>query len=230
MLTDTLPTPEQLRLQYNARTQRLSASIALVVPFVQCVDRGTTKDDPTIALFGFDSPNSLGKFIANGAANRMHPDDAAADLPTYFPPGHHPRPGEPYPVVAVARHNDAPSWSLDGGVAAVSNTTPVCPPQQTARPVTPLFDCLSEKSGNDKLTADFGYVNPNPVPLRIPNGATNAVTGQGTSPSVFLPGEHHGVFTIKGKKDTTPAWTLQGQTAMASPGAIRCSSDQGGDD
>jgi hypothetical protein len=227
VLTDTLPTPDQLRLQFNAEVQRFSVSTGLVVPFAQCVDRGIGKDDPMITLFGFDSPNSLGKYIATGAANRLRPDDATAELPTYFRPGHNPRPGNPYPVVAVTKPDVAPSWTLDGGVASVSTATPACPPQQTARPVAPLFDCLSEKGNDDNLTASFGYTNPNAIPVRISYGPTNSIVGAGTSPTVFLPGEHHGVFTIKGKKDTTPAWTLQGQTVAASAGAIQCSSDHG---
>jgi hypothetical protein len=224
---DELPTEAQLHRQYNDTVRIFSAPTGLVVPFVQCVDRGAAKDDPMIAVFGYDSPNNLGKYIANGAANRLRPDDATAELPTYFGPGHTPHPGDPYPLVAVTKHDVAPSWSLDGGVASVSNTTPTCPPQQTSRPVAPLFDCLSEKGSDDNLTATFGYTNPNAIPVRISYGPTNSIVGKGTSPTVFLPGEHHGVFTIKGKKDTTPAWTLQGQTVAASAGAIQCSSDHG---
>jgi len=228
VLTDTLPTPDQLRLQFNARVQRFAVSTGAVVPFVQCVDRGATKNDPMIALFGYDSPNSLGKYIAVGAANRLRPDDATAALPTYFGPGHTPRPGDSYPLVAVTKHDQAPSWSLDGGVAVVSNTTPACPPQQNLRAVTPLFDCVSEKGNSANFDADFGYKNPNPVPVRIALGTANSTVGKGDPPTVFLPGEHHGVLTIKGKKDTTPAWTLQGQTVTASSSAVQCSSKHGG--
>jgi hypothetical protein len=224
---DELPTQAQLQRQYDDAVRTFSAPTGSIVPFVQCVDRGSAKDDPMVAVFGYDSPNSLGKYIAKGAANRLRPDDATADLPTYFGPGHTPRPGDNYPMIAVTKHDVVPSWALDGGVASVSTATPACPPQQTSRSVTPLFDCLSEKGNDDNLTASFGYVNPNPLPLRIPGGAANSIVGKGTSPTVFLPGEHHGVFTIKGKKDTTPAWTLQGQTVAASAGAIQCSADHG---
>ncbi len=227
---DELPTPAQLQRQYNDRIQKFSAASGLIVPFVQCVDRGTGKDDSMITIFGYDSANTMGKYIPRGGANRLRPDDATASVPVYFGPGHIPRAGDAYPMVAMTRHEVAPSWSLDGGVATVSTATPACPPQQAGSSVTPLFDCLSGNGDDDNLSAVFGYNNPNPLPVRVPNGATNSFAGKGTPPTVFLPGEHHGVFTIQGKKDTTPAWTIQGETATASQHAIRCSSDHRGDD
>jgi hypothetical protein len=230
---DDLPTPEQLQSQYNDRIQRFSAASGVVVPYVQCVDRGVSKDDPMITVFGYDSANTIGKYIAPGAANRLRPDDAVAVLPVYFGPGHIPRVGAPYPFVVVTRHDAAPSWTLDGGVATVATATPACETlQPVAAPVTPLFDCLSGNDGGN-LTAEFGYINPNPIPLRIPNGPANVIVGKGNPPSVFLPGEHHNVFVIKGKKedkkDTTPAWTLQGRTDTATPNAIQCAAGRGGE-
>jgi hypothetical protein len=230
---DILPTSTQLQTQYNDRVQKFSAPTGPVVPFVQCVDRGSGKDDPMITVFGYDSANTMGKYIAPGAANRLRPDAAVAVLPVYFGPGHIPRVGAPYPFVVVTRHDAAPSWTLDGGVATVATATPACETlQPVAAPVTPLFDCLSGNDGGN-LTAEFGYINPNPIPLRIPNGPANVIVGKGNPPSVFLPGEHHNVFVIKGKKedkkDTTPAWTLQGRTDTATPNAIQCAAGRGGE-
>lgn len=225
---DELPTREQVPMWMNERIRSFAASTAPVTPLVQCVDRGAGKDDADIVYFGYVSPNQGGKYIPHGPANHVQPESAVDDLPVYFASGHNPRVGHLRPIIGVAKPDEKLSWTLDDGFASLKDTTPVCVPPVVTGAVVPFFECQTGEGEGG--TATFGYKNPNLTAIRVPLGPANAVSGEGNPPTVFLPGEHHGIFKIKGKEKSVLSWTLQGTTATAPPSGLPCSFRNGDGD
>ncbi|MFF1879543.1 Calx-beta domain-containing protein [Leifsonia sp. NPDC058230] len=128
-----------------------------------------------------------------------------------------------------------------GGVAVLSeaaaaSAAPVSP--RTAPPgatVTPLVDCVVDgpiESGITARTIVFGYRNDSSVPVTTRAGTTENFITPGSpdrgQPTTFLPGEHHGTFSITINSDNggSSFWVIGGNLARADaqgPTAPACS-------
>lgn len=94
------------------------------------------------------------------------------------------------------------SASADSSALAAQEANiplPQYPISPTDRPVTPLMEGWYD-NGDGSYTISFGYLNRNENDtVRIAPGENNALDPEefgGMQPTTFLPGRHHGVFTI----------------------------------
>ena len=107
-------------------------------------------------------------------------------------------------------------------LAAIPVITPTAAEAATM-PVSGFVDCvIPESSGG--FTAVMGYSNSWGFDLWLPHGWLNNITPsryQGEQPTVFKPGEHHGVFSLH---VTAPyaQWNLFGTRVRIDPLATAC--------
>jgi hypothetical protein len=88
-------------------------------------------------------------------------------------------------------------------------------------PIIPSAECID--SGSDGLQGTFGYHNPNPFEITLPNGSNNLVLGAATStlPTTrFKPGRNAAAFSIPFKEKVL--WLLQGLPVELSPQSPTC--------
>lgn len=92
---------------------------------------------------------------------------------------------------------------------------PQFPISPTERPVIPLMEGWYAND-DGTYTISFGYVNLNESdPLRIPVGEDNSIDPsefEGMQPDFFLPGRHHGVFTVTlpaDRRDEDVWWSIR---------------------
>jgi hypothetical protein len=209
-----LPSREQVNLQYQARIHNLPPGPESVVPFVQCVDRGTTEQDDQVVIFGYRNPNQFGTYIPQGDRNRLQPNRDDVSLPVYFGGT------QKNAVAVIARSAQTVIWTLDGHSVAASDKSDRCVPPSSVSPLVLLIDCIQRDDSH--FSATYGYLNNNAAAVRVPLGALNAASGENVPPTVFLSGEHHGVFRVTSRHGENPTWTLQGATLTASPSGIPC--------
>lgn len=90
-------------------------------------------------------------------------------------------------------------WSAPALEAQEGVPLPQFPLSPTDRPVTPLMEGWYENP-DGTYTISFGYINRNESDtIRIEAGEYNSVDPEefaGMQPTTFLPGRHHGVFTV----------------------------------
>jgi hypothetical protein len=111
-----------------------------------------------------------------------------------------------------------------GGVAVLAQGVAASAAQVTPRTalpgttVTPLVDCVADgpiEGGITARTVVFGYRNDSSVPVVTTAGTTENFLTPGTpdrgQPTTFLPGEHHGAFSVTISADNSGGifWVTQ---------------------
>jgi hypothetical protein len=91
--------------------------------------------------------------------------------------------------------------------------------------VKPTLTCVA-KNNDGSWLAVWGYNNPNASTVSIPAGAQNQMTPAYTTaqPTSFAPGASTAAWSTKYADGTSPAWTLDGNTAAVTAGAATCPS------
>ncbi|WP_223692545.1 Ig-like domain repeat protein [Leifsonia poae] len=123
------------------------------------------------------------------------------------------------------------------GVAVIAPAAMALPPSASTVPatspadaVTPVVDCVvdaSLDSGVAVRTVVFGYRSSATAPVSVPAGAAaNLVTPGATDrgqPSAFLPGDHHGVWTVTVDPVAAPTtWLIGSASAAADQASPPC--------
>jgi hypothetical protein len=200
-----------MRGLYTGYVKAMSSFTEPVVPSIECVDPGTSPNDPYIVWFGYRSSNRGERLVERGKGNNLIPS-GRQEPPRVFQPG-----WKRYGF-SVTTHADEVTWNLDGRtVTATRSTQPRCPLPNALlflAPLRPVVECVTRDGQN--ITARFGYENPNTVAIRLPAGENNRLTGtREQPPTIFEPGRSYDVFRVTVRNDMTVSWSVGGKTATA---------------
>jgi len=131
--------------------------------------------------------------------------------------------GRPRPRARAARW--VPAALLLLGVCSTPGVAAAAPPGGLTPghgQVTPLVDCVV-LDGADAFTAVFGYANSGTATQHL-TGAANRITPaayDGTQPTKFASGTHHGVFSVR-VTGTSASWTLGGSMVTSTAASAAC--------
>lgn len=201
-LTEELDSEAEVRGRFATNVKAMTRFTEPATPFVDCVDPGSSPNDPFIVWFGYDNPNRGRKFVDRGKGNELTPHSTKEQPPRVFQPGR-----QKYGF-SVTTHGDRVTWALDGKTAtAARDSLPRCTvPASALLPLRPAIDCV--KKEGEQVIIVFGYENPNAVAIRVAEGAENQLTGsEERPPTIFEPGRHYSVFRVNPKHGKVVSWS-----------------------
>jgi len=89
--------------------------------------------------------------------------------------------------------------------------------------ITPVLECVVVSPSGEYI-AVMGYENLSSTSITVRHGSSNKLVPSkydGNQPMTFLPGRHHGVFSVT-VTNATPRWKLLGKSLVVSRNATPC--------
>jgi hypothetical protein len=117
----------------------------------------------------------------------------------------------PPPAPAYSRREALTSFATAGLSLALLPMIARVAQAQGGHTLIPLLECV-DNNGDGTFTAHFGYLNQGNATINLAVGPKNMfVPGQQDfgQPTVFLPGEHLGVFSVVFSANDTLKWMLK---------------------